>query len=160
MRARCSSRRCLRSAPARASLLSSIVVDRFVDQIEVDALSKVPGIVRVNIKPQVDRWVFPDGHGIILLAEGRLLNLGCATGHPSFVMSSSFTNQTVAQVCVCARACLRETAHICHCCVRSHMVSRDCTACWTISSRDTCVLWERSHRIALSSLLCRGGAWL
>ena len=51
-----------------------------------------------EIKPQVDRWVFPDGHGIILLAEGRLLNLGCATGHPSFVMSNSFTNQTVAQI--------------------------------------------------------------
>ncbi len=73
-------------------------IGHFDNEIEVDALAKVPGIVRVNIKPQVDRWVFPDGHGIILLAEGRLLNLGCATGHPSFVMSSSFTNQTVAQV--------------------------------------------------------------
>jgi adenosylhomocysteinase len=64
----------------------------------VDALFKYPGVTRVNIKPQVDRFVFPDGHGVILLAEGRLLNLGCATGHPSFVMSTSFTNQTVAQV--------------------------------------------------------------
>merc|ERR1711920_248396 len=53
---------------------------------------------RINIKPQVDRWVLPDGHGVIVLAEGRLLNLGCATGHPSFVMSCSFTNQVVAQV--------------------------------------------------------------
>jgi adenosylhomocysteinase len=52
----------------------------------------------MNIKPQVDKWVFPDGHGIIVLAEGRLLNLGCATGHPSFVMSTSFTNQTLAQL--------------------------------------------------------------
>jgi adenosylhomocysteinase len=73
-------------------------IGHFDNEIQVDALSKVPGITRINIKPQVDRWVFPDGHGIILLAEGRLLNLGCATGHPSFVMSSSFTNQTVAQV--------------------------------------------------------------
>merc|ERR1739838_285487 len=56
------------------------------------------GIKRINIKPQVDRWVFPDGHGIIVLAEGRLLNLGCATGHPSFVMSCSFTNQALAQL--------------------------------------------------------------
>jgi hypothetical protein len=53
----------------------------------------VPGIKRQNIKPQVDRFIFPDGHGVIVLAEGRLLNLGCATGHPSFVMSCSFTNQ-------------------------------------------------------------------
>jgi len=58
----------------------------------------VPGIERVNIKPQVDKWVFPDGHAVIILAEGRLLNLGCATGHPSFVMSNSFTNQTMAQI--------------------------------------------------------------
>merc|ERR1719285_252519 len=53
---------------------------------------------KINIKPQTDRWVFPDGHGVIVLAEGRLMNLGCATGHPSFVMSCSFTNQTLAQV--------------------------------------------------------------
>jgi adenosylhomocysteinase len=56
------------------------------------------GIKRQNIKPQVDRFVFPDGHGVIVLAEGRLLNLGCATGHPSFVMSCSFTNQVIAQL--------------------------------------------------------------
>jgi len=61
-------------------------------------LAKVAGIVKVNIKPQVDRWVFPDRHGVLVLAEGRLLNLGCATGHPSFVMSCSFTNQVVAQL--------------------------------------------------------------
>jgi adenosylhomocysteinase len=61
-------------------------------------LLKYPGINRINIKPQVDRFVFPDGHGVIILAEGRLLNLGCATGHPSFVMSCSFTNQVVAQL--------------------------------------------------------------
>merc|ERR1711920_898410 len=57
-----------------------------------------PGIIRVKIKPQNDRWVFPDGHGVLILAEGRLVNLGCATGHPSFVMSNSFTNQTLAQL--------------------------------------------------------------
>jgi len=73
-------------------------IGHFDNEIEVDALFKYPGVTRVNIKPQVDRFVFPDGHGVILLAEGRLLNLGCATGHPSFVMSTSFTNQTVAQV--------------------------------------------------------------
>jgi adenosylhomocysteinase len=58
----------------------------------------IDGVVCNNIKPQVDRWVFPDGHGVIILAEGRLLNLGCATGHPSFVMSNSFTNQVMAQI--------------------------------------------------------------
>jgi hypothetical protein len=61
-------------------------------------LMAVPGIKRINIKPQCDRFVFPDGHGVIVLAEGRLLNLGCATGHPSFVMSCSFTNQCIAQL--------------------------------------------------------------
>ena len=61
-------------------------------------LKKLPGVTRVNIKPQFDEWVFPDGHSVLVLAEGRLLNLGCATGHPSFVMSSSFTNQTLAQI--------------------------------------------------------------
>ena len=73
-------------------------IGHFDNEIEVVALEKAAGIKRINIKPQVDRWVFPDGHGIILLAEGRLLNLGCATGHPSFVMSASFTNQTLAQI--------------------------------------------------------------
>src|SRR5207247_4729061 len=61
-------------------------------------LARLPGIRRVNIKPQYDEWVFPDGHSVLVLAEGRLLNLGCATGHPSFVMSASFTNQTLAQL--------------------------------------------------------------
>jgi adenosylhomocysteinase len=61
-------------------------------------LSKWPGVRRENIKPQVDEFVFPDGHGVIVLSEGRLLNLGNATGHPSFVMSNSFTNQVIAQV--------------------------------------------------------------
>jgi adenosylhomocysteinase len=61
-------------------------------------LKKVPGIRRENIKPQVDTWTFPDGHAVIVLSEGRLLNLGNATGHPSFVMSNSFTNQVIAQI--------------------------------------------------------------
>jgi len=65
---------------------------------EIDVQNLMDGTTRINIKPQVDRFVFPDGHAIILLAEGRLLNLGCATGHPSFVMSASFTNQTLAQI--------------------------------------------------------------
>lgn len=65
---------------------------------EIDLAGLVAATKRINIKPQVDKFVFDDGHAIILLAEGRLLNLGCATGHPSFVMSASFTNQTIAQL--------------------------------------------------------------
>ncbi len=73
-------------------------IGHFDNEIQVYDLAKVKGIKRINIKPQVDKYVFPDGHCIILLAEGRLVNLGCATGHPSFVMSNSFTNQTLAQL--------------------------------------------------------------
>jgi adenosylhomocysteinase len=73
-------------------------IGHFDNEIDMAGLKKVPGVKRVNIKPQYDAWVFPDGHRVLILAEGRLLNLGCATGHPSFVMSSSFTNQTLAQV--------------------------------------------------------------
>jgi adenosylhomocysteinase len=73
-------------------------IGHFDNEIDVAGLQKVAGIERINIKPQVDEWVFPDGHAIILLSEGRLLNLGNATGHPSFVMSNSFTNQTIAQI--------------------------------------------------------------
>merc|ERR1712003_237797 len=73
-------------------------IGHFDNEIQMDKLENFPGIKVENIKPQVDRFVFPDGRGIIVLASGRLLNLGCATGHPSFVMSCSFTNQTVAQL--------------------------------------------------------------
>ena len=73
-------------------------IGHFDNEIDMAGLAGFPGIVRVNIKPQVDKWVFPDAHAVIILAEGRLLNLGCATGHPSFVMSNSFTNQTMAQI--------------------------------------------------------------
>jgi adenosylhomocysteinase len=73
-------------------------IGHFDNEIDMAGLKKVPGIRRINIKPQYDEWVFPDGHSILVLAEGRLLNLGCATGHPSFVMSSSFTNQVLAQI--------------------------------------------------------------
>src|ERR1043165_5224680 len=73
-------------------------IGHFDTEIDMAGLTKFDGIRRVNVKPQVDEWVFPDGHAIIVLAEGRLLNLGCATGHPSFVMSSSFTNQVLAQM--------------------------------------------------------------
>merc|ERR1712087_1015274 len=65
-------------------------------EIQMEQLEKAA--TRMNIKPQCDKYIFPDGHGVIVLAEGRLLNLGCATGHPSFVMSNSFTNQTLAQL--------------------------------------------------------------
>jgi len=73
-------------------------IGHFDNEIDIAALARVPGIERVNIKPQVDKWVFADGHAVILLSEGRLLNLGNATGHPSFVMSNSFTNQAIAQI--------------------------------------------------------------
>jgi len=73
-------------------------IGHFDNEIDMAGLKKFAGVKRINIKPQVDRFVFPNGHGIIILAEGRLLNLGCATGHPSFVMSNSFTNQVIAQI--------------------------------------------------------------
>jgi adenosylhomocysteinase len=73
-------------------------IGHFDNEIDIAGLTRTAGIVRVPIKPQVDEWVFPDGHAIIVLSEGRLLNLGNATGHPSFVMSNSFTNQVIAQV--------------------------------------------------------------
>jgi adenosylhomocysteinase len=73
-------------------------IGHFDNEIDMAGLKKVPGITRVNIKPQYDEWQFPDGHSVLVLAEGRLLNLGCATGHPSFVMSASFTNQVLAQL--------------------------------------------------------------
>ena len=73
-------------------------IGHFDNEIQVDALNAYKGISKINIKPQVDKYVFPDGHAIFLLAEGRLVNLGCATGHPSFVMSNSFSNQTLAQL--------------------------------------------------------------
>ncbi|MFL5903377.1 MAG: adenosylhomocysteinase, partial [Solirubrobacteraceae bacterium] len=73
-------------------------IGHFDNEIDMAGLPRTPGIEKVNIKPQVDKWVFPDGHAIIVLSEGRLLNLGNATGHPSFVMSNSFTNQVIAQI--------------------------------------------------------------
>jgi adenosylhomocysteinase len=73
-------------------------IGHFDNEIDVSGLKKFPGIKHTNIKPQVDKYTFPDGHSVILLADGRLVNLGCATGHPSFVMSNSFTNQTLAQI--------------------------------------------------------------
>ena len=73
-------------------------IGHFDNEIDIAGLEDVTGIERINIKPQVDEWRFPDGHSIIVLSEGRLLNLGNATGHPSFVMSNSFTNQVIAQI--------------------------------------------------------------
>ncbi len=73
-------------------------IGHFDNEIQVTELENIPGIKKVNIKPQVDKYIFPDGHEIFMLAEGRLVNLGCATGHPSFVMSNSFTNQCLAQI--------------------------------------------------------------
>ena len=73
-------------------------IGHFDNEIDIAGLTRVDGVERINIKPQVDQWRFSDGHSILVLSEGRLLNLGNATGHPSFVMSNSFTNQTIAQV--------------------------------------------------------------
>jgi adenosylhomocysteinase len=73
-------------------------IGHFDNEIQVDQLNTAQGVKKINIKPQVDKYIFPDGHAIFLLAEGRLVNLGCATGHPSFVMSNSFTNQSLAQI--------------------------------------------------------------
>merc|ERR1712003_145336 len=73
-------------------------IGHFDNEIDMAGVENWPGIKRQNIKPQVDRFIFPDGHGVIILAEGRLMNLGCSTGHPSFVMSCSFTNQVIAQL--------------------------------------------------------------
>lgn len=73
-------------------------IGHFDNEIQVDKLENFPGIKKITVKPQVDKYIFPDGHAMFLLAEGRLVNLGCATGHPSFVMSNSFTNQTLAQL--------------------------------------------------------------
>src|SRR5262245_9303841 len=73
-------------------------IGHFDNEIDIAGLERVEGIERIEIKPQVDEWRFPDGHSVIVLSEGRLLNLGNATGHPSFVMSNSFTNQVIAQL--------------------------------------------------------------
>jgi len=73
-------------------------IGHFDNEIDMAGLAATPGVKRINVKPQVDEWVFADGHTIIVLSEGRLLNLGNATGHPSFVMSNSFTNQVMAQI--------------------------------------------------------------
>ncbi|MBU1613243.1 adenosylhomocysteinase, partial [Patescibacteria group bacterium] len=73
-------------------------IGHFDNEIQVDKLNEKTGVKKVNIKPQVDKYVFEDGHEVYMLAEGRLVNLGCATGHPSFVMSASFSNQVLAQI--------------------------------------------------------------
>ena len=73
-------------------------IGHFDNEIDMAGLSRVPGVKKIGIKPQVDEWQFADGHSVIVLSEGRLLNLGNATGHPSFVMSNSFTNQVIAQI--------------------------------------------------------------
>jgi adenosylhomocysteinase len=73
-------------------------IGHFDNEIDMAGLAKLPGVKRNQIKPQFDEWIFADGHSVLVLAEGRLLNLGCATGHPSFVMSASFTNQVLAQI--------------------------------------------------------------
>jgi adenosylhomocysteinase len=73
-------------------------IGHFDNEIDMAGLEKTSGVQKLNIKPQVDKWTFDDGHAVIVLSEGRLMNLGNATGHPSFVMSNSFSNQTIAQI--------------------------------------------------------------
>ena len=90
-------------------------IGHFDNEIDMAGLKKVKGIKRINIKPQYDECVFPDGHSVMILAEGRLLNLGCATGHPSFVMSASFTNQVMAQIELFTEH-RRSTRRRCTCC--------------------------------------------
>ena len=87
---------CIRDRMKDMAIVGNI--GHFDNEIQMAELESNPGMKRENIKDQVDRWEFPDGHSILMLAEGRLLNLGCATGHPSFVMSCSFTNQVMAQI--------------------------------------------------------------
>ncbi len=89
------------TVPAMESMKHQAIVanvGHFDNEIDMAGLGRAPGVIKINIKPQVDEWVFPDGHSIIVLSEGRLMNLGNATGHPSFVMSNSFSNQVIAQV--------------------------------------------------------------
>ena len=90
----------LRQLEDALAALKAIVanVGHFDNEIDMAGLAKLPGIRKIEVKPQVHEWKFADGHSIIVLSEGRLLNLGNATGHPSFVMSNSFTNQTIAQI--------------------------------------------------------------
>ncbi|MFZ9669516.1 MAG: adenosylhomocysteinase, partial [Solirubrobacterales bacterium] len=85
-------------------------IGHFDNEIDIAGLAEVDGVERIEIKPQVHEWRFPDGHSVIVLAEGRLLNLGNATGHPSFVMSNSFTNQVIAQIELFTRSEAYETA--------------------------------------------------
>jgi adenosylhomocysteinase len=88
-------------------------IGHFDDEIDMAGLKKTPGIKKTGIKPQYDMWTFPDGHSVLVLAEGRLLNLGCATGHPSFVMSTSFTNQVLAQIELATnRATYQKKVHV------------------------------------------------
>jgi adenosylhomocysteinase len=97
----CTGNRDIISADHMAHMKDQAIVcniGHFDNEIQVDRLGAIEGIEKTNIKPQVDKFTFPDGHCIYLLAEGRLVNLGCATGHPSFVMSNSFANQTLAQI--------------------------------------------------------------
>merc|ERR1739847_240696 len=96
----CALQACMEGFQVKKMKNNAIVgnIGHFDNEIDMEGLEKMAGIRVENIKPQVDRFVFPDGHGVIVLASGRLMNLGCATGHPSFVMSCSFTNQVLGQL--------------------------------------------------------------
>ena len=121
-------------------------IGHFDNEIDMAGLDKVPGIERVNIKPQVDEWRFADGHSIIVLSEGRLLNLGNATGHPSFVMSNSFTNQVLAQIELFMKT--------------GRVPDRACTCCPSTSTRRSpgCT-WTRSG-VKLTELTKEQAAYL
>ena len=113
-------------------------IGHFDNEIDMAGLAKVDGVERINIKPQVDKWVFPDGHAIIVLSEGRLLNLGNATGHPSFVMSSSFSNQTIAQIELFTKNDEYEQAASTSCRSTSTRRSRGCTSARSARSSPSC----------------------
>ena len=108
-------------------------IGHFDNEIDMAGLEQVDGIVKTEIKPQYHEWTFEDGHSVLILAEGRLMNLGCATGHPSFVMSASFTNQVLAQIELCAehgRTARRST------CCRSISTRRSPASTSTSSERE------------------------
>merc|ERR1712211_179240 len=123
-------------------------IGHFDNEIQMAELEGFPGIKVENIKPQVDRFLFPDGHGIIVLASGRLLNLGCATGHPSFVMSCSFTNQCLAQLDLLRISKPRLTKTTCTCCPRILMRRwRDCICRRLVPTLRHCLKSKRTTSV-------------
>ena len=143
-------------------------IGHFDNEIDMAGLKKFAGIERINIKPQYDEWRFPDGHSVMVLAEGRLLNLGCATGHPSFVMSASFTNQVIAQLELHANAgkyeqeglrCCRSTStkqvarlHLDHLGVKLTKLTKDQADYIGVPGRGSTQAWSTTDTGSISGL--------